>query len=155
MSHGAEQPMSTVPRLPGTGLLLALDPRNPVDLRQTFIRSPDFTYVDAEATRIGEGGLRIVDASSFFGARPPATRIRRKVLALLPEIEGPLVLDFTGVRAASSSFLDELLGRLADELGPSVFAERIAVVGLSDALRDMANVVIHQRLSARAPRPAL
>lgn len=80
------------------------------------------------------------------GSRPPALRLRRKLAAVLPEMDGELILDFVGVRSASSSFLDELLGRLADELGAESFGDRVRCVGMAPTIRKMANVVIAQRL---------
>ena len=67
-------------------------------------------------------------------------------MALLPDMEGPLVLDFTGVRSASSSFFDELLGRLAEEMGPDAFHAKVRVTGLNPVLTRMAEVTIGQRL---------
>ncbi len=93
----------------------------------------------------------MAEGCSTTGTRPPAERLRRKILALLPEMEEPLVVDFGGVERASSSFLDELLGRLADHLGPEDFARRLEVKGMNQALRSMANVVIRQRLEG-APK---
>jgi hypothetical protein len=63
-------------------------------------------------------------------------------------MEVPLVLDFKDVRAASSSFLDELLGRMAfqHELGDELFKTRIRIVGMNETMRNMANTVIAQRL---------
>lgn len=102
------------PLVPGTGVLLSLKTDRPVDLRETFIDQRSWTYIDAEAERLAEGGgLRIRDECVRTGSRPPATALRRKILNLLPDMTTPLVLDFDGVASASSSFLDELLGRLA------------------------------------------
>ena len=47
----------------------------------------------------------------------------------------------------SSSFLDELLGRLNAELGNQKFNEKIIVSGLSELHQNMANNVIGQRLA--------
>lgn len=151
MSGGEETGFETVPRVPGTGLMMALDTRRPVDLRDTFIQGSAWTYIDAEAERIATAGVQMISACSFFGARPPATRLRHKLLALLPDIEGPLVLDFDGVPRASSSFLDELLGRLALELGEATFRARILVRNASPAIAERANVVITQRLGRSIP----
>lgn len=61
-------------------------------------------------------------------------------------MEETLVLDFSRVRSASSSFLDELLGRLAYEQGKDIFATRVSLTGMDPTIRKMANVVIAQRL---------
>ena len=92
------------------------------------------------------GSLVVRDECVHTGSRQAAKSLRRKILAILPDMDTPLVLDFDGVENASSSFLDELLGRLADELGPETFAEEIRIVNAPELVVDMANVVIHQRV---------
>ena len=88
----------------------------------------------------------LLRAAPNTGTRAPARRLRRKVRSLLPEMESRLILDFSSVRTASSSFLDELLGRLAHEYGKTVFADQIRVVGMDSTVRKEANVVVAQRL---------
>ena len=108
VEQGKELGFSRIPSLPGTGVKFSLDTRSPVDLSKTWIAGGDWSFIDAEAERVGAaGGIDVAEACISTGSRPPARRLRRKVAALLPEIETPLVLDFSGVRSASSSFLDE------------------------------------------------
>jgi hypothetical protein len=73
------------------------------------------------------------------------------ILHRLSEQGGPVTLNFTGVTSASSSFLDELLGRLAYELGRDGFREKVKLTGLSGLIASMANVVINQRLGDNDP----
>lgn len=139
---------SQIPPIAGTGLFLRLDTHHPVDLGQTFIGESTWSYIDAESIRVQDrGGLRIRDECFHTGTRAPAATLRRKIMAILPDYDGPLILDFDGVETATSSFLDELLGRLAEHLGERAFGEKIKLVNISKLLLDMANVVIHQRLA--------
>ena len=140
------KPPRIIPTWAGTGVRLTLDTRRPVDLRQTFIEGTSLSFVDALAERLEDDGLDIAASCSHFGARPPATRLRRKVRTLLESMEEPLTLDFSGVPTASSSFLDELLGRLVDELGATAFHQRVRVAGANEAVARRANVVISQRM---------
>lgn len=136
-----------VPLIPGTGVMFRLDTQHPVDLSRTFIGENAFSFIDAEGERIQEGGgLLIKDECLNTGTRSSAQPLRRKIMALLPDYEGTLLLDFDGVGSASSSFLDELLGRLVIELGEQVFRERVKLANISKQLIDMTNVVIGQRL---------
>ena len=59
----------------------------PVSLGNTWI-GERIILIDAEADRISEQGIVIKDVCSHTGSRPPATRLRRKILTILPEIEG-------------------------------------------------------------------
>jgi STAS-like domain of unknown function (DUF4325) len=152
MLDGKEKGFVQHATIPGTGLLLSLKTDRPVDLQETFIDQRSFTYIDAEAQRVADsGGLRILDECAHTGSRPPATGMRRKILTLLPQMDSPLLLDFDGVKSASSSFLDELLGRLALELGMENLKADIRLVNASDRLRGIANVVVKQRLEGYNP----
>lgn len=131
--------------VPGTGVYLSLDTRRPVALSETFIERPT-AAPGIIVAHVETGGLRIIDEVEHTGSRRPATHLRRKVLNLLHDSREPLTLDFTGVRQASSSFLDELLGRLVKELGVVRFQEQIRVINASQQLASMANVVIQQRM---------
>lgn len=143
---GNDGQFEEIPEIPGTGLLLALDTTHPVDLRDTFIEATATNYLEIEAERVlNEGGLSIAEECPHTGAREPASALLRKIRALLPDMEGPLVLDFTDVESASSSFLDELLGRLAVSLLDE-FRVRIQIRGANESIRRRANVVISQRL---------
>ena len=57
---------------------------------------------------------------------------------------------FDGVSSPSSSFLDELLGRLAEKLGEEAFRRKFQIVNMTDRVRRMSDVVIGQRLGHNA-----
>jgi hypothetical protein len=147
LENGEEKGFVRIPELPGTGVLFSLDTRRPVDLLDTWIAGSGWSFINVEARRIEEeGGIDIAASCVNTGGRLPARRLRRKLAALLPEMDEPLVLDFSNVRSAASSFLDELLGRLAAEFGEAIFEQRIRIVGMDAMIRETANVVIAQRL---------
>jgi anti-sigma regulatory factor (Ser/Thr protein kinase) len=146
---GKEKGFQQRPRVEGTGVVVRFDTTNPVQLSDTFMGQPTWTYIDSQVQRIGEeGGLEVVEDCQNTGTREPAGRLRRKVQTLLPDVDGALTLDFDGVGTASSSFLDELLGRLVDELGQETFSREIRLVNIPDEMVDMANVVIGQRVDS-------
>jgi hypothetical protein len=64
-------------------------------------------------------------------------------------MERRLVLDFAGVPVAASSFMDELLGRLAAELGEHEFQRRVEIVNMAPLVARIANVVVEQRLKSQ------
>lgn len=128
-------------------LSLRLDTRRPVSLSDTFISDPGWSYIDYEAERLAEGaGIRVVDECVHTGGREPARTLRRKLEAVIEEMDAPLSLDFDGVEFATSSFFDELLGRLAATLGREVSTSKVHIINLKPELADMANVTIGQRL---------
>jgi hypothetical protein len=157
--EGKKEGFKSVPDVRGTGVFFQLDTRRPVDLHETFIsRVADggWSYLNYAAERIEESGsIRVTDRCPNTGSREAASPLRRRIQALLPEMTTPIVLDFSDVEFASSSFLDELLGRLAASVGAEQFHSRILIVCASQTIADMANVVIRQRLEGGAPTDAM
>jgi ABC-type transporter Mla MlaB component len=144
---GRNKGFTRISPFPGTGIFLRLDTRRPVRLHDTFISDRGWSFINYEAERIAEaGGIRIEDECLHTGGREPAKALRHKIEAILHTTDEPLMLDFSGIDFASSSFLDELLGRLVISLGQDRFAKLVRVAHLKPMLTDMANVVIEQRI---------
>lgn len=160
IAKGVNQGCGAIPPCQGTGIYMNLRTDKPVDLRRTFIGASGFsenesTYIFVESERVTVGdGLAVKQECFHTGSRPPATALRRKIVSILPDIDRtPLILNFAGVESASSSFLDELLARLVIQMGVQQFKAKIRVVNIAQQLKEMANVVIKQRLEA-APEMA-
>jgi hypothetical protein len=135
----------------GTGVVLNFHLNQPIDLRRTFIAGVGYDYIEKQAEAAAQHGLLVREQVSSTRSRGPAKQLRQKVLAMLPDIDGGLRLDFAGVEIAASSFLDELLGRLAASLGEEDFRRRIQVRNMAPLVGQIANVVIGQRLRGLEP----
>ena len=143
------QTFTKIPEISGTGISISLDTRNPVNLGDTFIGQRESIYIFSESERVSDGeGLKIAEECLNTGTREPAKTLRRKIMALLPDMDVPLILNFIGVRGVSSSFLDELFGRLYIEIGPKNFIDKIRIVNAGGQIMDMANVVTQQRVES-------
>jgi hypothetical protein len=154
ISDGQDKGYVQVSGSAGTGVVLNFHLDRPIDLRRTFIAGTALDYIERQAEAAAHDGLLIREQASSTRSRGPARQLRHKVLAMLPDIEGPLHLDFTGVEIAASSFLDELLGRLAASLGEEEFRRRIQVGNMTPLVGQIANVVIGQRLRGLEPDKA-
>jgi hypothetical protein len=111
-------------------------PHQPVDIIDTLY------HTDAGDAMI----LRLKDEASGFGSRPLGRQIRNKCMNLLnAEPAKPLVLEWSGVPLISSSFADELVGKLFVELGPLSFAARVRNQGLEALVRGLIDKAILQR----------
>ncbi len=144
---GRDRGFVELPNTWGTGVFMRLDTRRSVALGETFIGDAEWSYIDSEAQRLADaGGIRVSEECVHTGGREPAKALRRKLQAILHETEETLTLDFDGVAFASSSFLDELLGRMMKEVGSDTFVRRVRVVNLNPSLVSIANVAIGQRL---------
>lgn len=83
------------------------------------------------------------DYGSVLGGRDFAAKIRADILAF----SGEVILDFADVRTVSHSFADELIGKLAIELGSEKFKNKIKVINLSEGNKKVFGFVISERLS--------
>lgn len=141
-----------MPAVPGTGVMFSLDTSKPVDLASTWIASAsgvECLFLNTRTDAASDVGLNVAAECLHTGGRAPAKLLRRKIQGLIPAMDGePLILDFSGVKSAASSFLDELLGRLAaeDPRGQAIFDGAIQIQGMTPTLQAMANVVVAQRL---------
>lgn len=120
------------------GLALAFGGRThtPVDLIESRYESetgPQILFVLSQET-------------TSFGSRIAARPVRTKLKNLLEMCPGQRVqVDFQGVRIVSSSFADEVFGRLFVELGPISFMGRLEFVGLDQTVRLLIDRAISQR----------
>lgn len=159
-SNGARR----IPYTPGTGVAFTLNTDLPVRLSETFMGERGWSYLNTAIDRMTEqGGLRVADECLNTGTREAGLALRRKIIALLTAqdreqasaptqpLDLTVTLDFAGVKTASSSFLDELLGRLAFYLEAAAFRRRLRIINLLPELATMADVVIAQRLSGVNP----
>lgn len=159
-SNGARR----IPFVAGTGVAFTLNTDVPVRLAQTFMGERGWSYLNAAIERLEEqGGILVAAECLNTGTRETALALRRKIIALLTTQDREqanvptqttdltVTLNFADVKSASSSFLDELLGRLAFYLGADAFYRRIKISNLLPELATMANVVIAQRLSGVNP----
>ncbi len=90
--------------------------------------------------------LRLADETHGLGSRAAGLGIRNKIGTLLEaESNRAIALDWSGVPTISSSFADELVGRLFVELGPVVFNSRIRLVGMEPFVATLIDKAMRQR----------
>jgi hypothetical protein len=158
LNKGKRRPgFQSMPAVFGTGVMFSLDTSKPVDLAGTWIASAtgaECLFLNSQTEAASDGGLNVGAECIHTGGRAPAKLLRRKIQSLLPAMDGePLILNFAGVKSAASSFLDELLGRLAaeDPRGQAIFDGAIQIQGMTPTVQAMANVVVAQRLGRTTP----
>jgi hypothetical protein len=78
--------------------------------------------------------------------------IREKLLHLLQE-HGKVTVDLDGVEAYTPSFMDEVLGKCLEAIGPDDFRRRVKLTASSPEVRKLTNLVLSNR-SARASQSA-
>jgi STAS-like domain of unknown function (DUF4325) len=87
------------------------------------------------------------DHSKTFGSRSAAKPIHTKIKNLLDLVqEKNLLIDFDGVTVISSSFADEVFGRLFLEYGPRMFNSRIKFKNTNSTIDGLIDRAIIQRV---------
>lgn len=138
------------------GTLVCADMRTDIDFSigdaLSFDCAPRHVPVDIiELNYESEDGqcfvLRLCDETTGFGTRSSGRQVRTKCLNLLgADIQKPINVDWTGIPLVSSSFADELMGKLFLELGPLTFGARVRNVGMQSLIRALIDKAITQRL---------
>jgi anti-sigma regulatory factor (Ser/Thr protein kinase) len=92
--------------------------------------------------------FRLADESPSFGSRVAGAPVRKKLLNLARMCPGrKIVLDFDGVPLVSSSFADEVVGKLFAELGPLAFMQRFQFRNIDQTARQLVDRAIAQRMA--------
>jgi hypothetical protein len=84
------------------------------------------------------------EAQRDTGSRQGGKRIRGMIENLLRE-HRPFIIDFDGVGVISSSFADEVFGRLFVEMGPRTFMTRIQMRNVDPTVEGLIDRAIMQR----------
>jgi hypothetical protein len=95
--------------------------------------------------------MQLSTETTGFGSRGSGRQIRTKCLNILnADSAKPLILDWDGVPLISSSFADEVVGKLFVELGPTGYMSRIRNVGMEKLVRILVDKAIMQRTAQAA-----
>lgn len=81
--------------------------------------------------------------AQFLGSRFRARELREEVEKLLAHAD-ELVLDFTGMKSATQSFIDELVGVLVLQHGPEV-VQKLIFRSCSDDIKEILRFVVASR----------
>jgi hypothetical protein len=151
---GSRQRYVAVSELPGTGLVLRFNTSRELDLSKTRIVKSDsllnWNYLASEADKAESDGIKVSRECSGAATRQSGLALRRKIRALLDQVQGAIAIDFSNVSVASSSFLDESLGKLIAEIGVLEFQQRIKVIEMSPLVRELSNKVIDSRMVSKS-----
>jgi anti-anti-sigma regulatory factor len=131
----------------GTLVDWQLDVSKQVSLTQALgVAQPNLRL---EAIEDGEGEHRLF-VSQFeegLGTRRSAEQIRMRLLNFLNDGVPRLVLDFSDINIISSSFADEVLGKLALQMGLVQFINRFRLDNMSETIEAIINRAVQQRVA--------
>ena len=90
--------------------------------------------------------IDISKESASFGSRQAAKPVRIRIKNLLDmNPDHKFRLDFSGVPIISSSYADEVFGRLFVEIGPLAFVRQFEMIGMNDTVRNLIDRAMRQR----------
>jgi anti-anti-sigma regulatory factor len=101
----------------------------------------------------GQVVVTIGDHEAGTGSRTAAAQLRAYLTNLLNQGATAVQLDFAGVAVVSASFADEVIGKLAEELGPLAFMQRFQLRNMTPLVNGLLDRAIKLRLSTEPPPP--
>lgn len=110
------------------------------------------TPVDYIELRYEQDDLKLIefklnDQSFSFRSRPAGKPIKTKISNLVNSCPGQLIqIDFSGISVVSSSFADEVFGKLFVELGPMKFMQAIRLINVTSTVQALIDRAITQRM---------
>ena len=108
-------------------------------------------YVELRYEQHGTEDLlfKVSEESLSFGSRVAGAPVRKKLLNLARMCPNQrIVIDFENVSLVSSSFADEVVGKLFAELGPLSFMQRFQFQRIDPTVRQLVDRAIAQRMAA-------
>jgi anti-sigma regulatory factor (Ser/Thr protein kinase) len=109
--------------------------------------TPSHSYVD-KLVEEGNTLIKLKDESKSFGSRDAARPVRIKLENLLAASSGQIDINLDAVALISSSFADEVFGKLFVQLGAIGFMTRIKVTGGTTIVKQLIDRAIAQRVAA-------
>lgn len=108
----------------------------------------DFVETKYEQSGDGDMCFKLVDESTSFGSRMAGKPVRTKLLNLYGmHSSGKISIDLSNVPLISSSFADEVFGKLFFEVGAVGFMRRFELMNVEDIVRHIIDKAIAQRVS--------
>jgi hypothetical protein len=138
----------------GTLVIASIDFSNP-DLLQKALQFGGQSYIPVDFVETNyeadtNGGLIFVmqKESNSFGSRPAGSPVRKRLKNLF-DMSGrnKIYIDFEGIPLISSSFADEVFGKLFAEVGPLGFMQKFEFLNLSQTVRQLIDKAIAQRIA--------
>jgi len=110
---------------------------------------PTDLWLEERQTEKEEYSVSISELAHGTGTRQSAVKLRNLILNIFREKRQKIIIDFTGINVVSSSFADELLGKIISEYGFMFFVNTFQIIGVSDVATSVINRSIEQRMAQK------
>ena len=143
--------------MPGTVVVCGIDYTQPLLLEEALnIKSPGFSPIDMielkyESMPDGNISFSLKNESVSFGSRKAGTPVRNKLKNLISFLDAnqKVVVDFADIQLVSSSFADEVFGKLFFELGPLEFSTKLELRNIHPIVKLLVDKAIVQRMATK------
>ena len=144
----------------GTLVDFQIRARRSIDFTAIFPRGATrFHQLSLESREDTTGAIvfRLSEETSGIGTRQSGAAIRNRVLNACVDSDSLIAIDFRDVNIVSSSFADELIGKLVATLGFTAFSQRIRLRNMNAVTAGITDRSVRQRITSglAAPTPRL
>jgi len=139
----------------GTLITATIDFSEPGLLREALrFRNRQYTpvdFVETEYEKSEDGNIRfkLLEESSSFGSRVAGKPVRIKLMNLfrMQHYGEKIYIDMEGIPIISSSFADEVFGKLFVEVGPVLFMQKFEFIHVMETVQHLIDKAIAQRMA--------
>ena len=106
-------------------------------------------YIDTHFQQDERGDItfKLSNESEGYGSRSIGEPVRRKLINVVNCLEeGRVIVDLSDIVLVSSSYADEVFGKLFVEIGPVSFMRKITLINVDDLVRNLIDRAITQRM---------
>lgn len=132
----------------GTTVDFQLKVDRPVSIGTALNYEPTNLYLESLESDGGEHVINIRDQAGGAGSRLAARELKTLIVNVLNDGAPHVVLDFDGQAVVSSSFADEVIGKMFLEMGFNKFNSRIKLRHMNDTVSTLIDRAITRRMSA-------
>lgn len=104
-------------------------------------------WMENHETDAGKISFSLAQEANGTGTRQAAERLRNMILNAYNEKKCKIIIDFEGINFLSSSFADELLGKLLVKFGLINFMQIFELVNISSSNKVVINRSVQQRMA--------
>ena len=133
-----------------------LDYRIPIDISKALGgHEPADLWLENKETDNGGYRVSVAELAHGTGSRASAVKLRNLILNIFHEKQQKIIIDFSGVTLVSSSFSDELIGKIIKEYGFMFFMNTFQIIGVSGINAAIINRSVEQRMAQKYYDPAI
>lgn len=153
-NHGVMRKTTNLPRISSYFHATAVDYRLNLDTSIDFKRALDsigrYEPFDIRIDSMLQDNdmiqYDVFSSSSGTATRESGERLRNDILNTITRTNKGIILDFAGVKLASSSFVDELIAKLIIDLGPVNFNQVIRIINLDETIKYLTDRSVFMRI---------